>query len=93
MSEIRAPIPPFLRGITKYFWGLVFFNAPVKRFILTLDGKVINNYFTCCVLFPFICRAVVSTGSTGSIEPVDFWRRHNGTCEIAKAMRIDSVKF
>ena len=38
-------------------------------------------------------RAVVTTGSTGSIEPVDFWKRHNGTCEIAKMIRIESVNF
>ena len=38
-------------------------------------------------------RGVVSTGSTGSIEPVDFWKRHNGTCEITKIIRIESVNF
>ena len=38
-------------------------------------------------------RAVVSTGSTGSIEPVDFKKRRNGTCEIAKMIRIESVNF
>ena len=35
----------------------------------------------------------ISTGSTGSIEPVDFWKRHNGTCKIAKMIRIESVNF
>ena len=39
------------------------------------------------------CRAFISTGSTGSIESVDFWKRHNGTCEIAKIIRIESVNF
>ena len=38
-------------------------------------------------------RAVVSTGSRGSIEPVDFWKRHNGTGEIAKIIRIEFVNF
>ena len=38
-------------------------------------------------------RAVVSTGSTGSIEPVDFWKRHDGTFEISKIIRIESVNF
>jgi len=38
-------------------------------------------------------RAVVSTGSTGSIEPGDFWNRHIGTCEIAQIIRIESVNF
>ena len=38
-------------------------------------------------------RGVVSTGSTGSIEPVDFWKRRNGTHEIAKIIRIESVDF
>ena len=38
-------------------------------------------------------RAVVSTGSTGSIEPVDFWKRRKGTCDIAKIISIESVNF
>ena len=39
-------------------------------------------------------RAVVSTGSTGSIEPVDFWKRHDGTFEISKIIkRIEPVNF
>ena len=38
-------------------------------------------------------RAVLSTGSTGFIEPVDFWKRHNGTFAIAKIMRIETVNF
>ena len=38
-------------------------------------------------------RTVVSTGSKGSIEPVDFWKRHNGTFDIAKIMRIETVNF
>ena len=38
-------------------------------------------------------RSVVGTGSTGSIEPVNFWRRHSGTCEIAKIITIQSVNF
>ena len=38
-------------------------------------------------------RGVVSTGSTGSIEPVDFWKRHNGIFEIATMMSIESVNF
>ena len=35
--------------------------------------------------------AVVSTGSTGSIEPLDFWKRHYGTYEISKIILIESV--
>ena len=38
-------------------------------------------------------RGVVSTGSTGSIEPVEFWKRHNGTWEIAKIVRFEFVNF
>ena len=38
-------------------------------------------------------RDTISTGSTSSIEPVDFWKRHNGTCEITKIIRIESVNF
>ena len=37
--------------------------------------------------------AVVRTGSAGSIEPVDFWKRHNRTFDIAKIMRIETVNF
>ena len=49
-----------------------------------------------CILYnaiAAICRAVVSTGSTGSIEPVDFKKRRNGTCEIAKIAKIEYVNF
>ena len=42
---------------------------------------------------PTYHRAVVRTGSTGSVEPVDFWKRHNGTFEIAKFIRIGYVNF
>ena len=32
-------------------------------------------------------KAVVSTGSTGSIEPFDFWNWHIGTCGIAHIIK------
>ena len=38
------------------------------------------------------CRTV-HTGSTGSIEPVDFWKLHNIICEITNLIRIESVNF
>ena len=42
---------------------------------------------------PWQVRAVVGTGSRGSIEPVDFWNMHTGTCEIAQIIRIQSDNF
>ena len=57
----------------------------VRRLIEGKDTQRGKNMMT--------SRAVVSTGSTGSIEPVDFWKRHNGTYEIAKIARIKSVHF
>ena len=53
-----------------------------KMTLMQVKGTLIIKY-----------RAVVSTGSKGSIEPVDFRKRHNGTCEIAKMIRIESVNF
>ena len=47
------------------------------------------NYFD----FIIFWRAVVSTGSTGSIEPVNFMARDNGTCEIGKIVKIESTNF
>ena len=38
-------------------------------------------------------KVVVSKGSTGSIEPVKFWKRRNETCEITKIIGIESVNF
>ena len=38
-------------------------------------------------------KAIVSTGSIGSIEPVDFQKRQNGTREIVRIMRIESVNL
>ena len=44
-------------------------------------------------MFVTSLKTVFRTGSTGSIEPVEFQKRQKGTCEIAKDIMIQMCQF